>query len=65
MPVIGETCQKCYRSSYPQPFVWQACEGCGKERWVEMRYGKPLHHKCVRCATKRWRNYPVKVNACE
>jgi len=32
-------------------YIWHACEVCGKERWVELRYGKPRSLRCRRCAT--------------
>ncbi len=33
--------------------IWTACEGCGKERWVILRQGKPRTSFCVKCANKR------------
>lgn len=30
-------------------FMWCACVGCGKERWVMMVKGKPETDKCVTC----------------
>ena len=30
-------------------YEWQACEGCGKERWVEIRRGQPISRRCARC----------------
>ena len=30
-------------------YVYHACEGCGKERWVGLRKGKPLSLQCVSC----------------
>lgn len=33
-------------------FIWQACEGCGKQRWVTIRKGKALRILCVECGNK-------------
>lgn len=30
-------------------FMWCACEGCGKERWVMLVKGKPENTKCISC----------------
>lgn len=32
-------------------YIWQACEICGKERWVQLIKGKPKQRKCYGCAT--------------
>ena len=32
--------------------IWHACEGCGKERWVQLYYDKPKHILCNSCANK-------------
>lgn len=29
--------------------IWQACEDCGKERWVVLEHGKPKSTKCLPC----------------
>jgi len=36
-------------------YIWQACAGCGKERWVGLKWGKPVNDSCVECAGKRIR----------
>jgi len=33
-----------------QRFIYAACEGCGKKRWVEYRKGKITDKKCMSCA---------------
>jgi len=33
-------------------YIWHACEGCGKERWVSFERGKPTHNCCPVCAKK-------------
>ena len=33
-------------------YIWQACIDCGKERWVGIRRGKPVHFRCHSCAMK-------------
>lgn len=30
-------------------FIWHACEGCGKERWVQLKMGKPIFTLCRKC----------------
>ena len=31
-------------------FIWQACQVCGKRRWVPLLKGKPLYIKCNDCS---------------
>jgi len=31
-------------------YIWQACESCGKERWVAIRKGKPVRNLCLKCS---------------
>ena len=33
-------------------FIWYACANCGKERWVQLRDGKPRHLLCHSCANR-------------
>lgn len=33
-------------------FIWQACSGCGKVRWVQFIKGKPRTLQCHICALK-------------
>jgi len=30
-------------------YIWSACIDCGKERWIEVKKGRPTHSKCRRC----------------
>lgn len=46
MPEIGEI--KVARQSHHK-YIWSACVDCGKERWVELRRGKPLFCRCLSC----------------
>ena len=32
--------------------IWHACEDCGKQRWVQLRYGKPVSRRCKICCVK-------------
>ena len=34
-------------------FIWQACEGCGKKRWVAIRNGEPIRTFCLKCSCER------------
>lgn len=53
MPQIGEI-----RSSVligresGRRYLWHACIDCGKERWIQMRHGKPISERCRSCAAK-------------
>ncbi len=33
-------------------YIWQACEGCGKQRWVAIRKGNAVRTLCVECGNK-------------
>jgi len=35
-----------------QLFIWQACEICGKQRWVLLKKGKPCSLQCRPCGWK-------------
>jgi len=50
MPQIGETrrAKEIGRRGHAQ-YIWHACEGCGKERWVHLRKGQPMALYCRRC----------------
>jgi len=37
-------------------YIWQACEQCGKERWIELKKGMPTSRRCHRCAMIRENN---------
>jgi len=32
-------------------YIWSACAGCGKERWVQLHDGKPKSLKCKSCVS--------------
>ena len=49
MPKIGDKRYIKGRNSAQ----WCACVGCGKERWVILRYGKPIFLRCHECSIKR------------
>jgi len=51
MPEIGEI-RKAEEIGYRTrgSFIWHACEGCGKERWVALVGGQPKNKKCHKCA---------------
>ncbi len=41
------------RRTYVAKFIWQACIGCGKERWVRLVYRKPVSTACRKCVYKQ------------
>ena len=34
---------------YYRKYIWSACAGCGKERWVALVKGKPRNTRCLSC----------------
>lgn len=54
MPEIGEI-RKGYEAGYNghRKMIWQACEDCGKERWVRIRGNEPFPKYCRRCSCAR------------
>jgi len=53
MPQIGEI-RKAKELGYKNntyKFIWKACEICGKERWVDLRHGKPVSLRCISCSS--------------
>jgi len=56
MPEIGEikTSSEIGRKG-TQKHIWQACVGCGKERWVLLVKGNPINLRCLSCAGKLYR----------
>ncbi len=48
MPNLGDT----EKTVNGQKLEWAACLDCGKERWVQQRYGKPQSPRCRGCAHK-------------
>lgn len=64
MPKLGEI-RKAKEIGYVAgngngKFIWHACAGCEKERWVALREGKPKSAKCKSCASRgidaQWEN---------
>jgi len=56
MPQIGEI-RKAKEIGYKgrYRFIWHACMGCGKERWVRILKGKSGYEKCHICAAPHLR----------
>ena len=59
MPEIGEI--RKGRDIWPKrkylrgngvKYLWQACESCGKERWVQFLHGEPRAKRCHPCTLK-------------
>lgn len=62
MPKLGEIRsyrEIGYRSSYR--YIWAACEGCGKQRWVRFVNGAPMISRCRKCGI--WQNRIPKEEA--
>jgi len=54
MPKIGETkadSELGYKGTYKR--IWQACEDCGKTRWVALIRNTPRATRCQACSNKR------------
>jgi hypothetical protein len=51
MPAIGEIKYgwEIGKAHGSNKYIWHACEGCGKERWVILRKGEPVSKKCLTC----------------
>ena len=59
MPQLGEikTGGEIGKSPW-QPsikFIWSGCNICGKERWVQLKKGKPAHTRCQHCCGTQMR----------
>lgn len=51
MAQIGDIQMGCEIGKTPQhAFIWHACEGCGKERWVNLVRRQPEYVRCLSCA---------------
>jgi len=64
MPEIGEIKHGRLLGYYPtSKYIWHACVGCGKERWVKLSVGKPSNLQCCTCANKLkgWHGGKVKA----
>ena len=57
----GETHHKNTFSA--RKFIWQACVGCGKQRWVQFKKGEPLNDRCKKCSAKMRRHGVRKRNS--
>ncbi len=53
MPELGEV-RKAREIGYTQnhSYIWQACLGCGRERWVKLEKGQPRNIRCQCCNGK-------------
>lgn len=63
MPTLGEIKRgREIGRQYGNGYIWHACQGCGKERWVDLIRQKPNHVLCCSCAgkSKKYKN-PVGV----
>ena len=59
MPQIGEIRQGSeigYKKRWSK-YVWQACNDCGKERWVRIEADKPTSYLCRVCGRKLHKEY--------
>ena len=55
MTKLGEIRQDMdarYPSAKGATYIWHACLGCGKERWVRLSKGKPQSLRCPSCGGK-------------
>jgi len=52
MPELGEIkkAREIGKCSVGRSYIWQACENCGKERWVALCKEKPESIRCCKCA---------------
>jgi len=48
MPKIGDIMVNKFYVKH----IWAACIDCGKERWVDIKKGKPVSKRCIICANK-------------
>lgn len=58
MAILGEIKRgleigKTSKTDRYHKFARQACEVCGKERWVAIRNGKPIRTLCLKCSCER------------
>lgn len=47
MPQRGEIIRGYKKSTHRH--MWIACPHCGKERWVQLRFEKPIYERCQKC----------------
>jgi hypothetical protein len=43
-------------------FIWSACNGCGRERWVALIRNKPIFLLCRSCANRKGHKKRIKLN---
>ena len=65
MPVLGEIKRgreigRISKNCASRQYVWHACVGCGKERWVDVIKRKPRSTICLVCSLKS----PERRSAC-
>jgi hypothetical protein len=58
MPTVGEIRKVCdipgrADKGIKNRYIWHACEGCGKERWVFFIHKGPTSLRCRSCSCKR------------
>jgi len=54
MPEVGEIRKgREIGRTRTSKWIWHACEGCGKCRWVQFKKGMPESRHCVNCANKK------------
>ena len=41
-------------------YIWQACSGCGKLRWVCIRRDSPISYRCVSCGSRNRKSKQIK-----
>jgi len=52
-PKVGDVAKACEAGYIGfNKYVWHACVKCGKERWVALRKGEPVHLQCLSCHMK-------------
>jgi DNA-directed RNA polymerase subunit RPC12/RpoP len=53
MPNIGEIkLIKSQNRKYGRPYIWAACQKCGKERWTQLIKNEPRHKLCQKCGSR-------------
>ena len=54
MPALGEIRQAKEigrkAGNGTNSYIWSACVDCGKERWVQVKHGKPRNMRCHYCS---------------
>ncbi len=61
MPLLDEIKKGTEIGKHPgQKYIWQACQDCGKERWVSFIKGQPINKLCRSCGKRGNRCYSWK-----